>query len=291
MNIRQLRIFFMVCTYKNMSEASRKLFISQPAISQAIIELESELGVNLFNRLNRRLSITHAGEILYAYSKRILSLIDEAEKEMIDISNSKKGKLRIGASTTIGIYLLPSLISGFQKNYPTVDLPFIIDNTGEIEEKILTDQIDIGLVEGPIKSKDITVIHYLEDELYVVCSKDHPWADKNSISGEDLEKENLIIREEGSGTRVVFEQAMIRKNLTYHIKYTLSNTEAIKKAVEANLGIAIVSKIALTSELKSGILIKVKVDGVSFKRPLNIIVHKDKYRSEVFHSFIKYLLK
>jgi DNA-binding transcriptional LysR family regulator len=226
---------------------------------------------------------------LLEYARRILALIEEAESMIEDIANMNTGKLRIGASTTIGTYLLPEMIRKFNEKYKNIDIPFAIDNTGAIENMVLDNRIDIGLVEGPVHSKEIIVEPYIDDELYLICSKDHPWAGRKSIKPEEIKEENLIIREQGSGTREVFENTMSKYNLTYKITHVLNNTEAIKKAVEANIGVSVVSGIAIKEEVKSGRLLKINMEGVRFVRNFNIIYHKDKYRSKLFNEFIKHL--
>ena len=288
MNFRRLHIFKVVCESDTLTEAAKKLYMTQPAISQTISELESELNIPLFERINKKLTLTYAGESLYQYSKRILNLIDEAKHTLEDISNRKKGRLRIGASTTIGIYLLPKIIGEFQQQYLTIDLPFLIDNTEVIERLIHEHQIDVGLVEGPIHS-NVQTLSFFEDELVLVCSPAHPWAKKGKVYPSAIEQEPMIVREKGSGTREVFETVMREKHLNYKIKQVLTYTEAIKKSVEANLGVAIISKIAVQDEIQEGKLVKVDVEGIQFKRQLNLIYHQDKNMNHLFAEFITFV--
>jgi len=290
MNFRRLHIFKTVSESVTLTEAGKKLYMTQPAISQAISELESELSTLLFDRINKKLTLTYAGETLYQYSKQILNLIDEAKHTIEDINNRKLGRLRIGASTTIGIYLLPQLIGGFQQLYPSIDLPFMIDNTEVIERLIQEHQVDIGLVEGPIHSK-VQTHPFFDDELFLVCSINHPWAKKRKISPLEIENEPMILREKGSGTREVFETVMREKKLNYKIKQVLNHTEAIKKSVESNLGVAIISKMAVLEDINSGKLIKIQIEGIQFKRQLNLIHHQEKYPSELFKEFVLHVKK
>ncbi|NNG65956.1 selenium metabolism-associated LysR family transcriptional regulator [Caldanaerobacter subterraneus] len=289
MNLRQLKIFLTVCQEGSMSKAAKKLYMTQPSISQTIGELEQELNIKLFERINKHLYLTYPGEILREYSKRIISLLEEAENTLLDISNLKTGKLRVGASTTIGTYLIPKILSEFRKKYENTSIFFNIDNTEVIEKQILENSIDIGIVEGPIHSQDIIIEPFIEDELYLVCSKGHRWALKKVIEPWEIEEEELIIREKGSGTREVFETIMSANNLKYHIKHVLNNTEAIKKAVELNMGVSVLSKLAVSEELKKGTLVKIEIEGIKFKRMFNIIYHKDKYFSPAFKAFMEYL--
>jgi DNA-binding transcriptional LysR family regulator len=250
--------------------------------------MEGELQVRLFDRIGRKLTLTYPGEILYSYGRRILNLVREAESTLDDVRNMRMGRLRVGASTTVGIYLLPAIIGEFRKRF-SVDVYFTIDNTAGIEKLISDNSIDLGIVEGPVHSREIVVIPYIDDELYLVCSKNHRWAEKKSISAAEIENEDIIMREKGSGTREVFEETMARNNVRYRIKYVLTNTEAIKKAVEANIGVSVISRLAVEKEIRGGRLVKVDIENIRFERKFSIIYHKDKFKSNLFEEFIKHL--
>ncbi|WP_432416187.1 LysR substrate-binding domain-containing protein [Thermoanaerobacterium aotearoense] len=170
-----------------------------------------------------------------------------------------------------------------------MELPFCINNTSEIVKMILNSEIDLGVVEGPIHSNYIESRHLLDDELYIVCSKEHHWAKKNIIQMDDLSKADFIVREVGSGTREVFENTMKSHNIEYNIKLELNSIEAIKKAVEANLGVSVISRLALSDESKNSKLKKVEINEIKFKRKFNIIYHKDKYLSDLHKKFIDFL--
>ncbi|ADQ07254.1 transcriptional regulator, LysR family [Caldicellulosiruptor hydrothermalis 108] len=288
MTLRDIEIFVTVCELKSMSAAAKKLYMSQPAVSQAISQIEGEFQIKLFDRIGKKLSLTYTGEILYSYGRRILNLVKEAENILYDVRNMRMGRLNVGASTTVGIYLLPKIIGDFREKY-SVDVYFTIDNTAGIEKLILDNAIDLGIVEGPVHSRDIVVIPYIDDELYLVSSKNHRWAEKRSISPEEIENEDIIMREKGSGTREVFEQTMAKNNVRYRIKYVLNSTEAIKKAIEANIGVSVISKLAVEKEIRDGRLAKVNIENIRFERKFSIIYHKDKFKSNLFEEFIKHL--
>lgn len=289
MNLRQLKIFVTVCKTESMSQAARELYMTQPAISQTISELEAKLNVKLFDRIKKRLNLTYPGKVLLRYSKRILNLIEETEHTIEDIANMNQGQLRIGASMTIGTYLLPEILSKFNQESKEIDLPFIIDNTSVIEKMILNNEIDFALVEGPIHSNDINVEPFFNDELYLIISTKHKWNNQETIKPCEIKKENFIMREEGSGTREVIENTMAKFDLTYQTTHILNNIEAIKKAIEANVGISILPEIAVKEEVNNGKVSKINIEGVDFKRKFRIIYHKDKYHSQLFKKFISYL--
>lgn len=291
MNLRQLQIFTHVASTRSMSETARQLFMTQPAVSQTIAELEEQLEVKLFDRLNKKLILTDVGEVLHTYSKRILELVEEANRTIRDFVNLEQGRLRLGASTTIGIYLLPKIVGEFQKKHASVETSFTIDNTSVIERMVSDNQIDLGLVEGIVRSGDIRVEKLLRDELYLICSPNHHWVreGKQTVMPDEVSQEPLIQREVGSGTRGIVENALRQHQVTCRIDHVLNNTEAIKKAVEADIGIAFVSKLAVQEELQSGKLVRIRLNGVTMTRELYVIFHKDKYRSPLFESFLHHL--
>ena len=292
MNVRHLEIFVKVAKTKSMSETARQLYMTQPAISQTISELENELNTKLFDRIKQKLVLTDAGDVLYAYSRKVLSLLDEAKVTIDNLNHLKEGKLHIGASTTIGIYLLPKIISSFKKKYERIDVHFTINNTKVIEDMVTSHLFDVGIVEGEIHSDDLHSIELLHDELYLVCSSKHDWVKAKNIQTielTDVIKEPIILREKGSGTREIVEREFLKQNVPLKSSHELNNTEAIKKAVEENIGVAFISKIAVEEELKTGQLKKINVNNCKFTRSFNLIYHKDKYQSPLFKAFLTFL--
>ncbi len=288
MNIRQLELFSLVAETGSVTKAANQLYMTQPAVSQAISDLEDNIGVRLFERINRKMLLTDAGEILYIYSKKILRLLEEAEGHMKDIANMRVGKLSVGASTTIGIYLLPLLLGDFRKKYNSIHTHFVIDNTAVIEEMILHNTLDAALVEGPVHHQDIIVEHMVDDELYLICSPHHHWVTEGRtvIEPSDLFKESIIVREHGSGTREVLENALAKNNITYEPTHVLNNTEAIKNAVKAGIGVAFVSRVAVEQDVSEGRLVKMELSGIRFMREFKLIYHKDKFISPLLKTFI-----
>ncbi|OEH94331.1 selenium metabolism-associated LysR family transcriptional regulator [Bacillus solimangrovi] len=290
MNQRQLSIFISTAETKSMTKTAHDLYMTQPAVSQTISDLEQQLNVQLFDRFKRQLHLTDAGDTLYDYAKRIIALTDEAKTTMQEYEIGTKGKLQIGASTTIGIYLLPQLAASFRSKNEQIHLNYTINNTRVIEDLILKHELDIGIVEGTVHSKDIIETHMMDDELFLICSHLHEWATKepDAIETTDLQNESIIAREKGSGTREVVEQVLSLHKITLNNTHTLNNTEAIKKAVEANLGVTFLSKLAIQDELSDKRIIHVPLKQISFPRTLKIIYHKDKYMTPLFQSFLNH---
>jgi DNA-binding transcriptional LysR family regulator len=199
--------------------------------------------------------------------------------------------LTVGASTTLGTYLLPRLVGDFKKKHPSVEISFTIANTHLIEDMVLNHHIDIGLVEGPIYAKEIVVKHFSDDELYLICSQDHRWAREGrlTVGWEEVAKDTLILREKGSGTREIVEKLMARHNLACQSTHILNNNEAIKRAVEANLGIALLPQMAVHEDIRNGRLVKVNIKDTQIMRRFDIIYHLDKFRSPLFDAFMQYL--
>ena len=284
MTFRHFQIFVMVCDEKNMTAAAARLYISQPAVSQAIAELEDYYEVRIFERLSRKLYLTEAGEILLGYARHILRMNQDAESEMRSLSRS--GTIRVGASVTIGACVLPGMISAFQKQAPAFTVHVIEDNTSKIEELIRIDQLDLGLVEGEITVKEIVSKTFDEDVLVLVCGKDHAFAKRNIIDAAELETVNFILREQGSGTRKTFETVMKEHSLGWSSTWTCNNADTIKSAVAEGLGVTVISANAVRRELETGILHRLDLKGIEFKRHFKLAYHRNKYLTEGVKKFM-----
>lgn len=289
MNERKLKIFYEVAKSLNMTEVAKNLYISQPAVSIVISELEDELGVKLFERIGKKLCLTFEGEIFLGYVRRILNIYDECRTKIGHITNLKCGKLKVGASTTIGIYLLPKIIGSFNNKYKDVEISIAIENTKIIENMLLENKIDIAFVEGPIYSDEIMVKDFCDDELVIIVSSNHRLADLYEVDKEDLKNEKFILRETGSGTREVFEKTFYKNNIDYKTAFELGNTEAIKKAVISNLGISCISRRCINDEINLGLISMLKIKNVDLKRKFYFIYHKDKYFSNLINVFVDYV--
>lgn len=286
MNIRKLKVFYATATSLNMTKAAKDLYVSQPSISQSIQELESELDTILFDRIGKRLHLTVEGEVFLNYTRRILNLYEEAEESLKEIHKMEKGKIKIGASTTIGIYILPEIIKKFVEEHNQVEISLIVDNTANIENLILENKLDFAFVEGKIKSQEIKIEKVWEDELVFICSKNHKWSGRDYIERNELKEEKLIMREKGSGTREVAEAYLVDRNVDFNVFMKLGDTEAIKKSVEANLGIGCVSLKCIDDSLK---VIRLRDEHIL--RDLNLIIHRDKFVNSNMKEFIKMTYK
>lgn len=285
MTFRHLQIFITVCEKMNMTAAAESLYMSQPAVSQAISELEKHFGVRLFERLSKKLYLTNAGHSLLYYARNMVQMSTEAEKEMRSIN--KTHFMRIGASVTIGAYILPKLILKYKDLYPHSTIEVIEDNTAKIEKLILGDQLDLALVEGETASADIVKHSFMKDELVLICGAHHRFAAMHSVDPHELETEPFIVREKESGTRKSFEAMMADANLSWSASWTCNNADSIKMAVASGLGISLISRFSVKNEVSSGTLCIKKIDGLHFNRFFKIIRHKDKYLTPTMERFIQ----
>jgi DNA-binding transcriptional LysR family regulator len=284
LTLRHFKIFVTVCDTMNMTAAAEALFMSQSAVSQAIAELEKYYDVRLFERLSRKLYLTQAGGKLLSYARHMIRMNLDVEKEMKALHES--GSIRIGASVTVGANVLPKLVSAFKRSNPETGIEVFEDNTEQIEKLILHDQIDIGLVEGETASPDIVNRPFMEDELVLICGAEHRFAAYSSIEPHELEKEEFIIREKGSGTRQTFEDVMTANRLSWKATWTCNNADTIKMAVAEGLGVSVISGRAVANEVASGVLCTTEIEGIRFERRFKIVYHKNKYLTEHMKKFM-----
>lgn len=286
--LRQLEIFEKVAVNEHITKASEDLYISQSAISMAIAELEKETGGKLFERRGRRLLLNERGRNLLPKVTEILSMADNITRMMKDSAADPIGILHVGASTTIGNYLLPTVIGRFKKIFPRAEALLSVGNTRQIEEGVQSGKLDLGLIEGPSHLVSLRCLPWRRDELVVIASPDNPWAKKKKASAKMLAEASWVVREKDSGTREVFEAAMAEKVTGFKISLELGHTEAIKKAVEANLGVGCLSRLTVARELKHHWLVEI-VTPLNLNRTLTVIMHKDKYKTRLFNSFMELL--
>lgn len=287
----KLLIFITIAEEKNFSRAAEVLNMTQPAISQHIQALEEYYRAVLFEKSGKRVELTPAGAALYTHAREILDLHKASKQAVADIVELVTGKLTIGASLTIGEYILPRMMAAFSQRHPKVNFSVIIGNTEFIHERALEGSIDIGLVEGHIEDNQLLVKEFLKDEMVLIVSKQHFLAKKKYVIREDLETVTFVMREEGSGTRLVLEEVLQEISLKPEKIITLGSTQAIKEAVEAGLGISFLSKWALRKELQLGTLKAVRVKDLNITRGFYLIKHKERPESKACSEFRRYILE
>ena len=290
MNIRKLEIFYRTAKCLNMSQVAKDMYISQPSISQCISEIESEVDAKLFDRIGKKLYLTHEGQIFYEYTRRILNIYEEGI-DVVRSSKSNKGKLTIGASTTIGTYIMPYIIHKFNQKEKDIEISMIIDNKQNIEELILNNKVDIGFIEGTVNSKEIILKDIWMDELVFISSVDHEWNGKKYLDIEDLKNNKFIIREDGSGTRERFEDFLENKDIKFDSYIELSNLEAILNYVKLNIGVSCLPYMSVLSEENSKSINVYRLKDHNINRSLYSAIHKDKYISKPIECFMEFCEK
>ncbi|MFZ7102632.1 MAG: selenium metabolism-associated LysR family transcriptional regulator [Peptococcaceae bacterium] len=292
MNRHHLELYKVVAEKKSFSQASEILHISQPAISQQIQFLEEHLGVKLFNRTTRKVSLTEEGKILYQYAIQICNLFAEAEKTLSEFSRIVKGSLAIGASQTIGEYFLPKFIGGFKGLYPQVQISINVFNTQHIIKDVIDQTLDLGLIEGEVENDNLIIIPFMDDELLVIVNPNHPLAQQKSISFEQLTCFPFVLREKGSGTRQIMESAFEKAGLdteSISVILELGSTEAVKSAVEANLGISILSKRTIQKEIEYKILKALPIEGLKILRKFYVISNSKRHNTTAMEHFFNFI--
>ncbi|MEH7804698.1 MULTISPECIES: LysR family transcriptional regulator [Bacillus] len=266
-----LKTFVTVVEEKNFTKAAQKLRISQPSVSLHIKNLEQEFQTVLLNRSPKQLTVTPTGDMLYHRSKQIIRLYEQAKQDIYEHHHLARGKLTIGASFTIGEYVLPQILAEFHQLYPHVDIEVVIDNTEAIASHVRLFHVDIGLIEGQTNDKELTVETFLEDELYIVAPLDHPFAKKKDVTIDQLQNETWITREEGSGTGEYLQHVLKSNGLKARTFVTFSSNQAIKEAVIHGMGLSVLSKYVLQRGSIGGELAVISVRGMDFKRKFSYV--------------------
>ncbi|MGK0405642.1 MAG: DNA-binding transcriptional LysR family regulator [Oleispira sp.] len=275
--LRQLEVFIAIAHQQNVSKAAQALNLSQSAASSALKELEQQFDAQLFDRIGKRLQLNEQGRMIRPKAESLLAQASDLEQTLL--KHADAGHLKVGATLSIGNYLAVNIMADMMKQQPNAHISLEVANTASISQKVLNFDLDIGLIEGELQHTDLEVLPWRDDELAVFCSPDHLIAQKKVITDEDLIQAQWILREAGSGTRQAFERAMhgILPNLM--VAHELQHTEAIKRAVEANLGIGCLSQITLEDAFNRGSLIRIPVPHRDFQRQFYFILHRQKFRS------------
>lgn len=270
-----LKVFVSVVEKKNFSRAAEEHHLSQPGVSIIIRNLEEEYQTQLLHRSPKRVELTRAGEILYSHAQEILRHCKEAQDEIHLLKNVVAGSIKIGASFTIGEYLVPGILSKFAGKYPQVDLQVFIGNTEEVEELIRSNQIDLGLVEGEVHHQELEKVPFMEDEMIVIMPGQHPFATQRDLTVEKMKDLVWILRERGSGTRDYGDHFIEEYDLKPRRIYEFSSNQGVKEAVAAGLGFSVISRLAVRKELKSGELASLPVVGGKHTRLLHCLHLKE----------------
>jgi DNA-binding transcriptional LysR family regulator len=284
-SLRQLQIFAKVAEYESVTRAAGELGLTQSAVSMALGELESYSDDSLFNRNGKRLHLNDRGRQLLPLAHKLLDQAHEIEMFLDESLQQPIGTLKVGASTTIGNYLMPRLIAQFTRNYPKAKIQLQVGNALQIEEALAAGQLDLGISEGLQQIASLHARKWRDDELVIIVGQEHPWAQLSQVDPEQLRQGDWIMREQGSGTRGIFEAALRREGIDCRIAMELGHTEAIKKAVEAGSGCSCLSRMAVARELENGWLVEVATK-LNLERDLIILTRGSAYGSALFQTFL-----
>ena len=292
MDDHKLKVFCTVAETKSFSKTSEIIHLTQPAVSLQIQALEEIYETKLFDRSSSTVTLTPSGEVLYKYAKAILDLYATAEKVIGELTGLVKGSISIGASSTIGNYLLPGVITDFKRTHLKIKIHLLVGNTKRVVELLNSGNIDLGLVEGEVTRQKIQVDKLISDELLLVVPAHHPWAKKKEVSIGELTKEPFILREGGSGTRQMIEKFLSGHGVSAQdlkISMMLGSTEAIKAAVENGLGVSIISRWSARKETKYGTLSLLRIKEQKMVREFSLITNKGVILSHAVDEFLTYL--
>ena len=289
--IDELKTFIAVVDFKNFTRAGESINLSQPSVSTHIKNLESYFNTQLINRSikQKNIVITESGYLLYKKAKEILHMIDSTKTELRSLDGHVKGHLRIGASLTIGEYLLPKFLAKFSSKYPDIEFELIIENTHNICSKIKNFTLDIGLIEGTTPSSDFNQNYFLEDKMVIACSKNSDILN-GTFSIDKLQNKNWIVREEGSGTRDYINMFLTTNKIVPNNLMVLGSNYAIKEAVKNNLGITIISNYVTAPAVENNELETIELEK-SYTRPFSYILPKNINTSHITNLFIKELVE
>lgn len=284
--LRQLKVFMMVAQEKTITAAAEKLFLSKPAVSMALSELENQLDQKLFDRQNNRLVINEFGINLQPLADELLARSEQISSLFIQ-KNELSGDLKIGASDTIGTQVMPYLLRDFRAKTKHSQQSLLISNTANICQKVAKFELDIALVEGKANRADLVSIPWLSDEMCIICSNDHPLNKIEKPTFEQLAGQNWILREGGSGTRGYFNKYIEPHLRSWQLSLELNNTEAIINSVVAGLGIACLSKLAVTNALKDENVVILTLP-VNYQRQYWLVHHKEKHFLNLMSNFVEF---
>ena len=297
--LHQLRILTAVATEKNLTEAANLLYLSQPSVSKQIRILEKNLDICLIDREKNKISLTENGKVFFEYAERILSLCEESCRSINDLKNGERGHLRIGASQTIGIYLLPRVLSLAAKNYPQIHFKVQVNSTRIITKNLINKEIDVAIVGGEIPNdfkfkKNLKIETFLSDEFRLIVGKSNPLRNQQSITKPELYDLNFISLTANSTIRQFIESILSQNGIEpkkFKIIMELNSIEAIKTAVSLGLGAAFVSSSAIEKEIELKKIQILKIENIQIARQIFLISHLETYKSKAFQFFYNQLVR
>ena len=288
---RRLQVFYTVAKQLSFTKAADILYMTQPAVTFQVKQLEEHFNTRLFERSHGKISLTPAGDLVLGYAERILALGGEMEARVGELTGQVTGPLMIGASTTIAEYQLPRILGEFKERFPQVQARLTVANSETVAAKVADHSLDVGLIEAPSHIPHLTTLACCEDELVMICAPNNALASRTSVNARDIADQPYVSREHGSGTREVVDDFFKSNGVNpddLHIEMELGSREAIKGAVEAGLGVAIMSASTVTKEILLGTLVAVPLNP-RLTRQLSMVYAPEKFRSKLLDAFISFV--
>ena len=287
MTLEQLRVFVAVAEHLHVTRAARALNMTQSAASASIAALETRCGIKLFDRIGRHIELTEAGRIFLNEAKAVLKSAARAELALSDLSGLQRGSLLLHGSQTIANYWLPPLLHRFHQSHPRISLEVVIGNTSQVARAIADGTADLGFVEGEVEDPVLVRLPIPGDTLVLVVGMRHPWAKRTSIESGELVQSSWVLRERGSGTRQVFEEALKSYGVDpdgLDVAFELPSNEAVRSAVEAGAGATVISRLVVERSLRAKSLYCVPLEFP--ERRFFILRHSERYRSRAEQAFL-----
>ncbi len=287
---RRLQVFYTVARQLSFTKAAESLHMTQPAVTFQVRQLEEHFNTRLFDRTHNRISLTEAGKQVYHYADQIFALYSQMENAVREVTGEVSGALIIGASTTIAEYMLPALLGDFKARYPDVVIHLKVSNSDGVVHMVENNDIDLGVVEAPVNNKNLVVEVCRQDQLVVITPPGHPLAGREAVAIQELFEYPFICREEGSGTREVIAECLARESGSggeLKVSMELGSPEAVKGAVEAGMGISIMSRATIHKELQLGTLAAVPLTP-ALERPFSFVHQKQKFRHRAMDELLEF---
>lgn len=285
-NLNQLVVFDAVARAGSVTRGAEQLMVSQPVVSKHLNNLQRKLNSKLIERRGRGIRLTEAGVVVATLARRIVSIAADVDRALADLDSLRSGQLRIGASTTISVYMLPELLVRFRRKFPGIRLGVETENSEILAARMLAGEIDVGLAEAPIESPGIDCVAFMHDQLVPIVSPQHPFARQRRISKAAFFREPLIAREAGHRAFNLIQQAISQSGIVIKPSLSLASTEAVKRAVSAGLGVALVSRLSISMETAARKLVELSVSGLHIQRPLYRAISRERPESKAMHAFL-----
>ncbi|HSB69317.1 MAG TPA: selenium metabolism-associated LysR family transcriptional regulator [Candidatus Methylomirabilis sp.] len=294
MDLRALEVFCKIVELRSFSRAAEAVLLTQPTVSGHIKALEEELDLRLFDRAGRNVTPTRAGELLHGYARRIMALREEAQQAISEHRGGLKGHLAIGGSSIPGAYILPPLLATFKRDHPEVTIGLHISGSRDIVRGVIEGATELGMVGARFEEGRVQYEPFAQDELVLAVAVSHPWARRSTVRLMDLLGQPFVMRERGSGTRKVMEEALARRDLDpgrLRVVLEVTGNEAVRQAVKAGAGVAVISRRAIEDDIRCKLVAALRVQGMKLVRDFFLVTHKSRSRSPLGKTFLAFLQK